>query len=66
MAIQVVTAAGGIAILATASNLMRQYPTEEEEQAEQLLEAMEETEEDYHGTSSTFGRDPEPPPAYVA
>lgn len=59
------TAAGGIAILATAANLMRQYPTEEEEQAEQLLEAMEEAEDEANRASSGNGDDPEPPPAYI-
>lgn len=59
------TTAGGIAILATAANLMRQYPTEEEEQAEQLLEAMEEAEEEANRSSPGNGDDPEPPPAYI-
>lgn len=63
--IYLATAAGGIAILATASNFLRQYPTEEEEQAEQLLEAMEETEDENSAVSSSIGCAPDPPPAYA-
>lgn len=36
--------AGGASILATAANLLRHYPTEEEEQALELLSEMEENE----------------------
>ncbi|OPJ86926.1 transmembrane protein 127 [Patagioenas fasciata monilis] len=39
-----VAGAGGASILATAANLLRHYPTEEEEQALELLSEMEENE----------------------
>lgn len=58
--VYLLSAGGGIAILATASNLMRQYPTEEEEQAEMLMD--EESDED----ESPWGNITEPePPAYA-
>lgn len=65
--VYLVTAAGGLAILATASNLMRQYPTEEEEQAELLLDAMEEMEDEGNvaGSSLNLGYEPNPPPPYM-
>ena len=59
--VYLVTAGGGIAILATASNLMRQYPTEEEEQAEILMEEDSDDEADAHWANVSG---PEPP-AYV-
>ena len=59
--VYLVTAAGGIAILATASNLMRQYPTEEEEQAEMLMEE----ESDEEGDAQWSNLNGPEPPAYV-
>lgn len=64
--VHLVTAAGGLAILAVASNLLRQYPTEEEEQAEQLLDEMEDLDDDgLAGFSSELAYEPNPPPPYV-
>jgi len=59
--VYLVAAAGGVAVLATASNLMRQYPTEEEELAERLIE--EETGDDSDSVwTSIVGSISEPPP----
>ena len=55
--VYLLSAGGVLAILATASNLMRQYPTEEEEQAEMLMDE-ESDEEDSPGVNITG---PEPP-----
>uniref|UniRef100_F6PNP3 Transmembrane protein 127 transmembrane region domain-containing protein n=1 Tax=Ciona intestinalis TaxID=7719 RepID=F6PNP3_CIOIN len=52
--VYLIACAGGIAVLATASNLMRQYPTDEEEQAARLME--EESEDET--TWSSSGRPP--------
>ena len=57
--VYLVTAGGGLAILATASNLMRQYPTEEEEQAEILMEEESDDDNDNSAWSNITG--PEPP-----
>nr|CAB3267034.1 transmembrane protein 127 [Phallusia mammillata] len=61
MGVYLVAAAGGIAVLATASNLMRQYPTEEEEQAERLI-AEESADESDTAWTSTAHSGSEPPP----
>ncbi|XP_076806579.1 transmembrane protein 127-like [Clavelina lepadiformis] len=60
--VYLVTAAGGIAILATASNLMRQYPTDEEEQAERLMDEQsdDESESPWGNLAAAGG-----PPPYV-
>ncbi|ETE63228.1 Transmembrane protein [Ophiophagus hannah] len=58
-----VAGAGGASILATAANLLRHYPTEEEEQALELLSEMEENEPypaEYEGINQF-----QPPPAYT-
>ncbi|XP_078487025.1 transmembrane protein 127 [Ciona intestinalis] len=52
--VYLIACAGGIAVLATASNLMRQYPTDEEEQAARLMEEESEDETTY----SSSGRPP--------
>ena len=57
--VYLITAGGGLAILATASNLMRQYPTEEEEQAEILMEEDSDDDNDHSAWTSITG--PEPP-----
>ncbi|XP_057245241.1 transmembrane protein 127, partial [Malurus melanocephalus] len=44
-----VAGAGGASILATAANLLRHYPSEEEEQALELLHEMDEAAEPYGG-----------------
>ncbi|KTG47967.1 hypothetical protein cypCar_00000135 [Cyprinus carpio] len=59
-----VAGAGGASILATAANLLRHYPTEEEEQALELLSEMEESSETYpadYDIANQF----QPPPAYT-
>lgn len=59
-----VAGAGGASILATAANLLRHYPTEEEEQALELLSEMEESSETYpvdYDITNQF----QPPPAYT-
>ncbi|XP_058245129.1 transmembrane protein 127 [Hemibagrus wyckioides] len=59
-----VAGAGGASILATAANLLRHYPTEEEEQALELLSEMEESSETYpvdYDVANQF----QPPPAYT-
>uniref|UniRef100_A0A4W4F843 Transmembrane protein 127 transmembrane region domain-containing protein n=1 Tax=Electrophorus electricus TaxID=8005 RepID=A0A4W4F843_ELEEL len=59
-----VAGAGGASILATAANLLRHYPTEEEEQALELLSEMEESSETYpadYDLANQF----QPPPAYT-
>ncbi|XP_064793465.1 transmembrane protein 127-like [Oncorhynchus masou masou] len=59
-----VAGAGGASILATAANLLRHYPTEEEEQALELLSEMEESSETYpadYDIANQF----QPPPAYM-
>lgn len=60
-----VAAAGGVAVLATASNCLRRYPIYEESQTESLLD-------DYDGVEALLPPGPEasalaqmpPPPAY--
>ncbi|MGH0127817.1 UNVERIFIED_CONTAM: hypothetical protein FKN15_052451 [Acipenser sinensis] len=56
--------AGGASILATAANLLRHYPTEEEEQALELLSEMEESSETYPGDYDLANQF-QPPPAYT-
>lgn len=59
-----VAGAGGASILATAANLLRHYPTEEEEQALELLSEMEDSNETYpvdYDIANQF----QPPPAYT-
>uniref|UniRef100_A0AAQ4NY98 Transmembrane protein 127 n=1 Tax=Gasterosteus aculeatus aculeatus TaxID=481459 RepID=A0AAQ4NY98_GASAC len=59
-----VAGAGGASILATAANLLRHYPTEEEEQALVLLSEMEDSSETYpadYDIANQF----QPPPAYT-
>ncbi|XP_014817323.1 PREDICTED: transmembrane protein 127, partial [Calidris pugnax] len=58
-----VAGAGGASILATAANLLRHYPTEEEEQALELLSEMEENEPSpaEYEVINQF----QPPPAYT-
>lgn len=59
-----VAGAGGASILATAANLLRHYPTEEEEQALELLSEMEDSSETFpadYDVASQF----QPPPAYT-
>lgn len=58
-----VAGAGGASILATAANLLRHYPTEEEEQALELLSEMEET-EPYPAEYEVINQF-QPPPAYT-
>ncbi|EPQ09075.1 U5 small nuclear ribonucleoprotein 200 kDa helicase [Myotis brandtii] len=58
-----VAGAGGASILATAANLLRHYPTEEEEQALELLSEMEET-EPYPSEYEVINQF-QPPPAYT-
>ncbi|XP_073724234.1 transmembrane protein 127 [Misgurnus anguillicaudatus] len=58
-----VAGAGGASILATAANLLRHYPTEEEEQALELLSEMEDSNDAYpvdYDIANQF----QPPPAY--
>lgn len=59
--VYLISGAGCLAILATASNLMRQYPTDEEEQAELLMEDQndEDTDSGWLPTTSQ-------PPAYTS
>ena len=57
--VYLISGAGCLAILATASNLMRQYPTDEEEQAELLMEDQNDEDTD-SGWPSTVSQ----PPAY--
>ncbi|RXM31384.1 Transmembrane protein 127 [Acipenser ruthenus] len=59
-----VAGAGGASILATAANLLRHYPTEEEEQALELLSEMEESSETYPGDYDLANQF-QPPPAYT-
>ncbi|XP_010075760.1 PREDICTED: LOW QUALITY PROTEIN: transmembrane protein 127, partial [Pterocles gutturalis] len=54
---------GGASILATAANLLRHYPTEEEEQALELLSEMEEN-EPYPAEYEVINQF-QPPPAYT-
>ncbi|XP_043966903.1 transmembrane protein 127 [Gambusia affinis] len=59
-----VAGAGGASILATAANLLRHYPTEEEEQALELLSEMEDSSETFpadYDVANQF----QPPPAYT-
>ncbi|XP_035514012.1 transmembrane protein 127 [Morone saxatilis] len=59
-----VAGAGGASILATAANLLRHYPTEEEEQALELLSEMEDSSETFpadYDIANQF----QPPPAYT-
>lgn len=59
-----VAGAGGASILATAANLLRHYPTEEEEQALELLSEMEDSSESFpadYDVANQF----QPPPAYT-
>ncbi|XP_068776898.1 transmembrane protein 127 isoform X2 [Struthio camelus] len=58
-----VAGAGGASILATAANLLRHYPTEEEEQALELLSEMEEN-EPYPAEYEVINQF-QPPPAYT-
>uniref|UniRef100_A0A7M4F484 Transmembrane protein 127 n=1 Tax=Crocodylus porosus TaxID=8502 RepID=A0A7M4F484_CROPO len=58
-----VAGAGGASILATAANLLRHYPTEEEEQALELLSEMEENEA-YPAEYEVINQF-QPPPAYT-
>ncbi|XP_039910344.1 transmembrane protein 127 [Hirundo rustica] len=59
-----VAGAGGASILATAANLLRHYPSEEEEQALELLSEMEEAEGSY-GPDYEAAQQFQPPPAYT-
>ena len=59
--VYLVSGAGCLAILATASNLMRQYPTDEEEQAELLMEDQNDEDTDSGWPSSLNTAQP---PAY--
>ncbi|KAG7264890.1 hypothetical protein CRUP_007329 [Coryphaenoides rupestris] len=59
-----VAGAGGASILATAANLLRHYPTEEEEQALELLSEMEESSDTYP-TDYDIANQFQPPPAYT-
>ncbi|XP_069869406.1 transmembrane protein 127 isoform X2 [Dipodomys merriami] len=59
----ILTGAGGASILATAANLLRHYPTEEEEQALELLSEMEEN-EPYPAEYEVINQF-QPPPAYT-
>uniref|UniRef100_A0A8C5PFM2 Transmembrane protein 127 transmembrane region domain-containing protein n=1 Tax=Leptobrachium leishanense TaxID=445787 RepID=A0A8C5PFM2_9ANUR len=57
-----VAGAGGASILATAANLLRHYPTEEEEQALELLSEMEvDSYPNEYDVMNPF----QPPPAYT-
>lgn len=59
-----VAGAGGASILATAANILRHYPTEEEEQALELLSEMEDSSETFpadYDIANQF----QPPPAYT-
>ncbi|EGW04978.1 Transmembrane protein 127 [Cricetulus griseus] len=58
-----VAGAGGASILATAANLLRHYPTEEEEQALELLSEMEEN--DPYPAEYEVINQFQPPPAYT-
>uniref|UniRef100_A0A4W3HWD8 Transmembrane protein 127 n=1 Tax=Callorhinchus milii TaxID=7868 RepID=A0A4W3HWD8_CALMI len=58
-----VAGAGGASILATAANLLRHYPTEEEEQALELLSEMEENEP--YPVEYEIVNQFQPPPAYT-
>ncbi|NWZ88632.1 TM127 protein, partial [Poecile atricapillus] len=58
-----VAGAGGASILATAANLLRHYPSEEEEQALELLSEMEEAEP--YGPDYEVVNQFQPPPAYT-
>nr|XP_009942351.1 PREDICTED: transmembrane protein 127 [Opisthocomus hoazin] len=58
-----VAGAGGASILAPAANLLRHYPTEEEEQALELLSEMEEN-EPYPAEYEVINQF-QPPPAYT-
>lgn len=57
-----VAGAGGASILATAANLLRHYPTEEEEQALELLSEME---ADSYPAEYDVMNPFQPPPAYT-
>lgn len=59
-----VAGAGGASILATAANLLRHYPTEEEEQALELLSEMEDSSETFP-TDYDIANQFQPPPAYT-
>lgn len=59
-----VAGAGGASILATAANLLRHYPTEEEEQALELLSEMEDSSETFPADYD-IGNQFQPPPAYT-
>lgn len=59
-----VAGAGGASILATAANLLRHYPTEEEEQALELLSEMEDSSETFP-TDYDITNQFQPPPAYT-
>ncbi|XP_061674307.1 transmembrane protein 127 [Syngnathoides biaculeatus] len=59
-----VAGAGGASILATAANLLRHYPSEEEEQALELLSEMEDSSETFP-IEYDVGNQFQPPPAYT-
>ena len=64
-AFYLVAGAGEASILATAANLLRHYPTEEEEQALELLSEMEESSDATYPADYDIANQFQPPPAYT-